>query len=285
MVLPLSFLILKTLSHLCTKFSATPMIQFLKDSTFAVNEVINRSWDLLRKHYFSVAGLCFLLFLTSNTSGILAFYFSEVNTFLSVFMAFLFVILYFGTQLTLFKYILALIDKKDKINLTDTIPNTKELLYFFTGMFSIALLALLFYLVISVVAFPLVYARIDVSLMVNIARIVSAVVVFVFLLRVAFYPFFIIEQQAEPFRALRLSFALTKGNVTRLLLILAFFAILHLLYLYFNYAGYPMVSTALSLVNSFLVGPLSSVVIAMAYRSMMADYHGGDDPEVMKNII
>jgi len=261
------------------------MIEFLKESTFAVNEVIGRSWDLLKKHYFAIAGLCFLLFITSNTSGILAFYFSEVNPFLSVFMAFLFVILYFGAQLTLFKYIFTLIDKREAVKLRDAIPSTKELLYFFTGMVSIALLALLFYLVISVVAFPLVYANIEVSLMVNIARLVSAAVIFLFLLRVAFYPFFIIERQAEPFRALRLSFALTRGNVTKLLLILAFFAILHLLYLYFNYTGYPMVSTALSLLNSFLVAPLSSVVIAVAYRNMMDDYHGGDDPEVMKNII
>ncbi len=264
---------------------AVPMIQFLRDSTFAVNDVINKSWDVLKRHYLAIAGLCFLLFLTSNTSGILAFYFSEVNAFLSVFMAFLFAILYFGTQLTLFKYIFTLIDKKEKVSLSETIPGTKELLYFFTGMFSIALLALVFYLVISVLAFPLIYARIEVSLMVNIARAVSAVVIFVLLLRVAFYPFFIIDRHAEPFRAIRLSIALTKGNVTKLLLILAFFAILHLLYLYFNYAGYPMVSTALSLVNSFLVGPLSSVVVAMAYRNMMADYQGGDDPEVMKNII
>ncbi|WP_257670334.1 beta-carotene 15,15'-monooxygenase [Parapedobacter tibetensis] len=257
----------------------------MKNSTFAVNEVINKSWDLLRKHYFSIAGLCFLLFLTSNTSGILAFYFNEVNTFLSIFMAFLFVILYFGTQLTLFKYIFTLIDKKEKINLSDTIPSTKELLYFFTGMFSIALLAFVFYLLISVLGFPLVYAHIDVSLMVNITRVVSAVFVFLFLLRVAFYPFFIIDRHATPFQAIRLSFALTRGNVTKLLLILAFFAILHLLYVYFNYSGYPMVSTALSILNSFLVAPLSSVVIAVAYRDMMADYHGGEDPRLLKNII
>ncbi len=261
------------------------MIQFLRDSTFAVNEVISKSWDLLRKHYFSIAGLCFLLFLTSNTSGILAFYFNEVNAFLSAFMAFLFVVLYFGTQLTLFKYIFTLIDKREKINLSDTIPSTKELLYFFTAMMCIALLALFFYLCISILAFPLVYARIDVAVMVNIARIIAAVIVFLFLLRVAFYPFFIIERHATPFRAIRLSFALTKGNLTKLLFILAFFAILHLLYLYFNYNGYPVVSTALSVLNSFLVGPLSSVVVAMAYRNMMADYHGGDDPGVIKNII
>lgn len=262
-----------------------PMIQFLKASTFAVNEVISRSWDLLRNHYFSIAGLCFLLFLTSNTSGILAFYFSEVNTFLSIFMALLFVILYFGTQLTLFKYVVALVDRQEKIRLVDTVPTTKELLYFFTGTAGIALFALLFYLIISVLAFPMVYAGVEVSLMVNIARMVAAIVIFAFLLRIAFYPFFIIDRQASPFRALRLSFALTRGNVTKLLLILAFFAILHLLYVYFNYAGYPLVSTALSLINSFLVGPLSSVVVTVAYRRMMADYRGGDDPEVMKHIL
>lgn len=261
------------------------MIQFLKDSTFAVNEVINRSWDLLKKHYFSIAGLCFLLFLTSNTSGILAFYFSEVNSFLSAFMAFFFVILYFGTQLTLFKYLFTLIDKKVHVRLVDTIPSTKELLYFFAGMLSIALLALVFYLLLSVLAFPLVYARIEISQMVNITRIVAAIFIFLFLLRVAFYPFFIIEQHATPFRALRHSFALTKGNVTKLLLILAFFAILHLLYVYFNYAGYPMVSTVLSIINSFLVGPLSSVVVAMAYREMMAHYDGRDNRRMTNTII
>lgn len=261
------------------------MIQFLKASTFAVNEVISRSWDLLKKHYFSVAGLCFLLFLTSNTSGILAFYFSDVNTFLSVFMALLFVILYFGAQLTLFKYVLAVADKKEQIGLIDSIPSVRELRLFLTGMLSVAVLALLFYLIISVVAFPLVYAGIDIALMVYIARMIAGVVIFTFLLRIAFFPFFIVEQQADAFRALRLSLALTRGNVTKLLLILAFFAILHLLYVYFNYAGYPMVSTALSLVNSFLVGPLSSVVVALAYRNMMANYRGGDNPEVMKHIL
>ena len=261
------------------------MIQFLRDSTFAVNEVISKSWDLLRKHYFSIAGLCFLLFLTSNTSGILAFYFNEVNAFLSIFMAFLFVILYFGTQLTLFKYIFTLIDKKEKINLSETIPSTKELLYFFMAMVCIALLALVCYLLVSVLGFPLVYADIDVSLIVSITRAIAAVIIFLFLLRVAFYPFFIIERHATPFRAIRLSFALTKGNLTKLLLILAFFAILHLLYVYFNYIGYPLVSTAFSILNLFLVAPLSSVVIAVAYRDMIVDYQGGEDPEMIKNII
>src|SRR5690606_12934819 len=147
------------------------MIQFLKDSTFAVNEVITRSWDLLRQHYFSVAGLCFLLFVTSNTSGILAFYLSEVHPFLSAFMAFLFVILYFGIQLALFKYVFRLIDGKAHGHLSDTIPTTRELLYFFAAMLCIAGIALFLYFVVSLLGFPLVYAGINIADLVNITRI------------------------------------------------------------------------------------------------------------------
>jgi len=158
-------------------------------------------------------------------------------------------------------------------------------LYFFTAMLSIAVIALAVYTVISLLGFPLVYAGISIAGLVNITRIISAVFIFFVLLRVAFYPFFIVEWHATPWRAIRLSFALTKGNITKLLLILVFFAILHLLYVYFNYSGYPVVSTVLSLVNSFLVGPLASVVVAMAYRDMVVHYRGGDDPKVTANII
>jgi hypothetical protein len=255
------------------------MIQFLKESTFAVNDVIKRSWDLLRAHYFSVAGLCLCLFLTSNTSGILAFYLQEVNPFLSAFMAILFVIVYFGIQLTLFKYILRLIDHQKKIALSETIPSTKELSFFFIAMLSIAAMVLVVYLAISVIAYPFIYV-VDMDTILQVNLVVAAVVTFVFLLRVAFYPFFIIDQHETPIRSIRLSIALTKGNITKLLLILAFFAILHLLYIYFNYMGYPVLSTVLSFISSFFVVPLSSVVIAMAYHSMMEAHRAIEPLEI-----
>jgi hypothetical protein len=252
------------------------MIQFLKESTFAANDVIKRSWKLLRAHYFSVAGLCLCLFVTSNTSGILAFYLQDVNPILSAFMALLFAIIYFGIQLTLFKYILRLIDQPHKIALSDTIPSTKELSYFFIAMLSLAALILVVYLSISVIAYPFIYL-VDMKTIQQVNLAVAAVVTFVFLLRAAFYPFFIIDQHEKPIRSIRLSLALTKGNITKLLLILAFFAILHLLYIYFNYMGSPIISTLLSFISSFFVVPLSSVVIAMAYHSMM-DKHRTLEP-------
>jgi hypothetical protein len=262
------------------------MIQFLKDSTFAVNDVINRSWDVLRKHYFSIAGLCLLLFLTSNASGILAFYFRDVSRVLSSFMAFVFVVLYFGIQLTLFKYIFHVVDDaREHVSLQDTIPTTKEISYFFIGMISLVAMILIAFAILAVIILPVIYIFNSTEHAVDLFTILSVIFLISFMMRVAFYPFFIIDRHERPFKAIRLSFAITRGNFLKLLLLLTFLTILHLLSIYFNYRSYPMLSAALSLVNSFLVVPLSSVAIALAYRQMMREYKGEDDPTFIKNII
>jgi len=261
------------------------MIQFLKESTFAVNEVFNKSVDLLKNNYFSVAGLCLLLFITSNLSSTLAVYFKDINIVLSLFMALFFAILYFGINLSLFKYILHLIDKDEKVRVSDTFPSTKELLYFFSAMITIAAISIVLLMILAVACFPIIYLKVSVSSLANVVLISSAIVTFLFIIRVAFYPFFIIDRKESAIRAIRMSFALTKGNVTKLLLILAIFALLHLLQWYCNFMGYNIFAVLLSFVNSFLVVPLSSIVVTVAYREMISDYQGGDDPEIIKNII
>lgn len=247
------------------------MIHYLKESTFAVKEVLDRSWLLLKSRYFAIAGLCFALFLTSNTSGILAFYLKEINPVLSAFMAFLFMIAYFGIQLTLFKYLMHLIDNKGRVFLSESIPSTKEMLYFLTAMLGIGVSLLVFYLVISVAAWPLIY-WVGVDMIMEINLFVFGALSFFFLLRIAFFPFFIIDQGQNVWGAIRMSVALTKGNVVKILLIMTFFVILHLLYVYFNWLGYPVISTILSVISSFFVVPLSSVVIAMAFKDMMKGF-------------
>ncbi|QNL49181.1 beta-carotene 15,15'-monooxygenase [Olivibacter sp. SDN3] len=262
------------------------MIQFLKDSTFAVNEVINSAWDVLKRHYFSIAGLCLLLFLTSNTSGILAFYFRDFNPVFSSVMAISFVVIYFGIQLTLFKYIFHVMDdEREHVSLSDTIPSTKELSYFFIAMLGLLLIILVAFALLAVLILPVIYIYNSTERAVDLFAFLSIVFFISFMIRVAFYPFFIIDRHERPFKAIRLSFAITRGNFFKLLLLLTFLTILHLLSIYFNYRSYPMLSAGMSLVNSFLIVPLSSVAIALAYRQMMKEYKGEDDPGFIKNII
>lgn len=262
------------------------MIQFLKDSTFAVNDVINQAWDVLKKHYFSIAGLCLLLFLTSNASGILALYFRDVSRILSLFMPIMFVVLYFGIQLTLFKYIFHVIDEgKKSVSLQGALPTTKEISYFFIAMLSLLVIILIAFAILAILILPIIYIYRSTERAVDIFAFLSVVFLISFMMRVAFYPFFIIDRNEKPFKAIRLSLAITRGNFLKLLLLLTFLTILHLLSIYFNYRAFPMLSAVLSLVNSFLVVPLSSVAIALAYRQMMKEYRGEEDPTFIKNII
>ncbi|RKF42368.1 beta-carotene 15,15'-monooxygenase [Sphingobacterium siyangense] len=267
------------------------MIQFLKESTFAVNEVFNKSWELLKRHYFSVAGLCFLLFVTSGLSNYLATTISDFNVVLSGFMAFFFMVMYFGLNMTLFKYILSLIDGNHDKKLTQCIPSSKELAHFFGAMLTIMVLSFALLMIVGAVSFPFLYLLENGTNRTELlnkftSTVVSAaaILTFILIIRIAFYPFFIIDKHAGTFKSLRFSFALTKGNVFKLLLIFAVFASLQLLQMYFNYLEYYIIFIILNLVSSFLVVPLACIVVSVAYRSMMADYHGGEDPKILNNI-
>ena len=262
------------------------MISFLKESTFVVNDVLSDAWEVLKKRYFAIAGLCFLMFVTSNSSAILGFYFNEFNSIINIFIALLFVILYFGIQLTLFKHIFQVLDKEEKaVKLKNSIPKIKEMSYFFAGMLFMVFLSFFSYLLISTLLLPLIYVGIPIEILVNVGVVIAFLFIFLMAIRLAFFPFFIIDKNQNTFRSLRLSLAITRGNVIKLLMLLAFFVMLNLLYLYFSYMNLAVISTGLSLINSFLVVPLASVTIAIAYRKMIGEYHGSEDPEVMKNIL
>lgn len=261
------------------------MIEYLKESTFVINDVISDAWDVLKKRYFAIAGICFLLFVVSNVSGILAMYLNSISIVLSVFMALLFLVVYFGLQLALFKHIFQVLDRRQEdIRWRDSIPELKELIYFFACVVSILVGAFITYLLISVIFFPLIYL-ISVEVMVQIVYFITFVLAFSMFLRIAFFPFFILDKGVKPFKAIRLSLATTRGNFIRIVLLLAFFALFGSLYLYFSYRGYAVISTGLSMVNSFVIVPLSSVAFIIAYRKMMRDYRGDADPSIMENII
>ncbi|SEO02324.1 hypothetical protein SAMN05216436_1297 [bacterium A37T11] len=267
------------------------MIQFLKESTFAVNEVINDAWEVLKRQYFYITGLCFSLFLTSNASGILAFYLSDISPYIRGAMALLFIAIYIGLTLTLFKYILHVLDSGEReVYLKDALPTKLEIVYFFLGGLCLSIIGFLAFLILQSILFPVYYiavkyCSISREIAYNIPQALAFIVLIALTMRIVFYPFFIIDRHDPPFKSIRFSLAITKGNFTKLLLLLAFFAILQLLYIYFNYKGYAIVSTGLSIVSSFLIVPLSCVAMAVAYRQMMNDYNGDDDPEVLKNII
>lgn len=262
------------------------MIDFLKDSTFAVNEVLQTAWSVLKKQYLSIAGLCLLLFITWNLSAFLAAYISDINVGINLLMALIFILIYFGLQLTLLKYTLHLIDSDgEDTSIKNSIPTKKQVLNFLIGTLYFSVCILLAFFLMAILVLPFVFLGFDTRSLAGVAISLGIVAGMVTWIRISFFPFFIIDRDAPPFQALRFSLAITRGNFTRLMLLLGFLAIFQLLSVYLINLDYPYLGTLISIISSFFIVPLSGVAIAVAYRKMMGDYKGDEDPEIIRNIL
>jgi hypothetical protein len=333
------------------------MIDFLKESTFAVNDVVNKSWEILYKNYKNIAGLCFTMFIVLWMSGFLSSFASKGLSILNLLIIVIFIIVYFGLQLTLFKYILftmtakgadeetfthrfvtflkhdalklilaiavplifisfmALLSEMLEVNalllqvltlvigilliivifwnqiqpffftIRDFWPTGTQLFNFTVAILCACVVTFLTFVIVAAILFPLVYLKVDMERLVNIAIPIGGLFALMLLIRISFFPFFIINMNASPFRSLRFSFAITRGNFTRLLLLIGLTIVFYLVGGYFQAYGYYFLSLAISLVYFFIIIPLSSVAVAVAYKQMMDEYEGDPDPDIIHNIL
>ena len=275
------------------------MINFLKESTFTVNEVIGKAWRVTYDNYFSLATLCFLIFITFTTSSLMAFFLKDVNIGLRILMVFLFIVLYCTINLSLFKYILHLLDNEnEQITIVSTLPTRVQIIRFLIATFYFALCILF----VGVLLYPVLYVldpilRYAVRLglvknlaeagrvVTNISVAIAIVAIFITFIRISFFQFFIIDKQARPFQAIKYSLATTRGNFTKILLLLLVLGFFHLLSLVFNYLHWSVISLLVISLSSFIIVPLSSVALTIVYRKMMAEYDGTEEPDIIHNIV
>ncbi|MFD2555598.1 hypothetical protein [Sphingobacterium tabacisoli] len=263
------------------------MLEFLKESTFKANEVFFRALNILKKHYISVAGLCFLLFLTNNLSTFLAMYLSDITgSAIKVLLLIVFVVLFFGLQLVLIKRAILLASNVEHAALKTYIPSPKQFLNFLFGLVLYSILTGVVYLGCSIICMPLLYMGVQMeTILSEINPALTGVFMMLILIRISFFPFFILEKNHNIFRAGRLSVAFTKGNVVNLFMLMLVLASAYILQLTFEYFDYPLMAKVLSVLNTFIIIPSVSLVMAIAYVDMMKEYKGSDDPELFKNII
>lgn len=307
------------------------MINYLKESTFAVNDVIQKAWAITKKHYFSIATLCFLMFITAIVSTILSSILSEVDLFIRIFMLIVFVLLFFSLNLTLFRYIFHLMDDEGKdIMIIETIPTKNQIVIFLMCSILIAFILIIFGLIIFCIPFLIYYILLKIGILVAdqekfesvstvflIAGILASSIAFI---RLSFFPFFIIDKKNyrlkfvestysvssstfygkffksfidlfnNSFLAFKLSLALTRGNFTKLLMLLVSLAATLYLYAYLRQndviiPGKLYVILLLLAFICFIIVPLSVVALTVAYRKMMDEYKGDEHPDILHNIV
>lgn len=240
-----------------------------KAGTFEIRKVLSKSVNVLKKHYLSIALLCVLMFLVSNFSGFLASYFQSVNNIVNSFLAFCFILLYSLIGLSLFKVVLSILDKEVKGGYSGYLPTTRELLRYLTAVFLIFLISLLILAGTSLVCLPFVYLGGKIGTVVGLSIILSALLTFLFFLRVAFYPFFILDREKTALQAIQQSYMITKGNVIKLFSMVIVFVFIHLLQAYASIRLNVYMSGVISVLNAFFVTPLYVVTVTVIYRQMI----------------
>ncbi|WP_219226584.1 hypothetical protein [Pedobacter antarcticus] len=262
------------------------MINYLKESTFTVNEVIGKAWEVTKRNYFSIATLCFLMFITSNASGLMAFLIKDVNIYLSILMAFFFMMMYFTLNLSLLKYIFHLLDDEENdVSIVSTLPTRQQIIRFMVSMLYFMLVIVGVYAIVILAAFPFIYTGIRMEVITNIAVSVGIVAIFITWIRISFFPFFIIDKNQSPFAAIKFSLAITKGNFTKILLLLLVLGGFYVLCLLLIALKLPVIAFFVNILSSFIIVPLSSVALTIAYRWMMSKYDGDEKPDIIHNIV
>jgi hypothetical protein len=262
------------------------MIEYLKESTFTVNEVIKEAWAVTKRNYFSLATLCFLMFLTSNASGMMAFFLKDVNKGLSMLMAAMFVMFYFTINLSLLKYIFHLLDDEENdVSIVSTLPTRQQIIRFLIAMCYFMFCIVGVYLLVILLGFPFIYLGIKMPIITNIAISVGTVAIFVTWVRISFFPFFIIDKNERPFGSIKFSLAITKGNFTKILMLSLVLGGFYILYLFLSYLQWPVISFFVNILSSFIIVPLSNVALTIAYRKMMREYKGNENPDIIHNIV
>lgn len=274
-------------------------VDFLKESTFAVNDVIFKAWDVTKRNYFSIATLCFLMFITSNASGLMAFFLKDVNKGLSSLMALIFVLLYFTINLSLFKYIFHLLDDEENdVTIVGSLPTRLQIIRFVmaTLYFTLCIvIAGVFLMPVLYIIDPILRYMVQLgwvnsfqeagNVIITVAVAIGVMAIFMIWIRISFFPFFIIDKNAKSFESVKLSLATTRGNFTKILLLLLVLGGFYFFYLFFSYLQWPIVAFVVNIISSFIVVPLSSVALTIAYRQMMSDYKGEENPDIIHNIV
>lgn len=201
-------------------------------------------------------------------------------------MLVVFIVLFFGLQLVLIKRAILLANNVERAELMAYIPSVKQFFNFLLGLIIYSVLIGVVYLGCSIACMPLLYMNVDMNTILwEINPLLTGIVMMLILIRISFFPFFILEKNYSVFRAGRLSIAFTKGNVVNLLILMLVLASAYILQITFEYFEYPLLAKVSSILNTFIIIPSVSLVMAIAYVDMMKEYKGSDDPELFKSII
>lgn len=238
-------------------------------SDFAISGIFGKAVKVLRENYWAIAVVNVCMFVVVGLSSTLAPYFQDESDGLSGVLGSFFALLYATLGLFLFKIILSVLNHEKKPSRMDYLPTLKELTRYLLAALFFLLLAVGFAVVVWGVTFPLVYTGIEVSTVVGIGGSICALIVSVFFLRVAFYPFFILDQGAAAWASIKESYLITRKYFFKIALVALLFLFIHVLQGYVGAIWGPYAGAVVGVLNAFFITPFYVVTLGVTYKRML----------------
>jgi uncharacterized membrane protein len=228
---------------------------------FSVAETIKAAWDIIKKNFVTIIIYSAIAVVVLGVIQVVSLIYSSTSDFTVQLILFFLLLLMQGyTTLGLYKLIFTLIDSEFyEFEFSQIIPSLRMVLSYIT-------ISLLFAFIVTTYSFFVVDKwLINFPATQTITKFVGVLILMYLALRYMFCVCFIVDDDSGPFESLRQSFAITKGNLTKIILIL-------LISIALIAAGF--IALFIGIIITY---PLVNIILVVTYRKLVYSHLDVDD--------
>lgn len=228
---------------------------------FSIAETIKTAWDIIKKNFVTIIIYSAIAVVALVVIQLVTFIYSSTSDFTIQLVLFFLLLLMQGyTTLGLYKLIFTLIDSEFyEFEFSQIVPSLRMVLSYIT-------ISLLFAFIVTTYSFFVVDKwLINFPATQTIAKLFGVLVLLYMVLRYMFCICFIVDEDSGPFESLSQSFYITKGNLTKIILILLISILLITLGFIALFVGI------------ILTYPLVNIILVVTYRKLVYSHKDVDD--------
>lgn len=228
---------------------------------FSIAETIKAAWDIIKKNFVTIIMYSAIAVIAIVFIQLVNFIFASTSDFtLQVVLFVLLLIMQGYTTLGLYKLIFTLIDSEFyEFEFSQIVPTLRM-------VFSYITISLVFAVIVTTYSMFVIDIWLKNYPMVQrLANVSGALILMYLALRFMFCICFIVDDDSGPFESLKQSFELTKGNLTKIILILLISI------------GLIAVGFIALFVGIILTYPLVNIILVVTYRKLIYSHQDVDD--------
>ncbi|MES2274948.1 MAG: glycerophosphoryl diester phosphodiesterase membrane domain-containing protein [Bacteroidota bacterium] len=227
---------------------------------FSIAETIKAAWDIIKKNFVTIIIYSAIAVVALIVIQLVNFIFNSTSDFtVQVILFFLLLIMQGYTTLGLYKLIFTLIDSEFyEFEFSQIVPTMRMVLSYIA-------ISLLFAFIVTTFNVFVIDNLENYPATQNTVRFLGVLVLLYLALRYMFCVCFIVDDDSGPFESLKQSFAITKGNLTKIILILLISIALIAL-------GF--IALVIGIIITY---PLVNIILVVTYRKLVYSHQDVDD--------